>query len=221
MKKLATGILFLFFLTFSLSAAWVSLGGIEDQGPEITVLQDNGSRIVLEYNLKGYSTIPMAINEKGCEMISLPSQVTFMEEGMPELPTIARNIIISDDARMDVRIVDIEYETRQVETIVPSRGSYSRGVDPSTIPYTFDGFYETDSWWPKETVEIGEPFIMRDYRGITVRFNPFQYNPAKGEMKVVNRIVVEVFEVGKGGPNIFTGERLPLIRDFVSINIIP
>jgi hypothetical protein len=217
MKKLAMGILFLFFLSFSLSATWVSLGGIENQGPEINVLQDNGSRIVLEYDLKGYRITPMVIDERACEMVSLPGQVTFMEKGMPKLPTIARNIIIPDDARMDIRVVDIEYEIREVGTIVPSRGSFSRSIDPSTIPYTFDTFYETDSWWPKENVEILEPFILREYRGITVRFNPFQYNPARGELRVVKRIVVEVFEVGKGGPNVFTGKRETLTRDFVPI----
>ncbi|UCG30048.1 MAG: hypothetical protein JSV53_11210, partial [candidate division WOR-3 bacterium] len=185
--------------------------------PEITVLQDRPSSTTIEFELQGYEIESVDADGIPCWRITLPGQVTFLEKGFPELPTIARNIIIPDDAVMSARIIDIEYETREVGTILPSKGSISRSVDPNTIPYTFDNVYETDRWWPTNTIELNEPFILRDYRGITIRFNPFQYNPAKGELKIITRVVVEVYETGKGGKNIITKKRDTINREFVNI----
>ncbi|MCK4673153.1 hypothetical protein KAT67_04130, partial [candidate division WOR-3 bacterium] len=135
----------------------------------------------------------------------------------PELPTIARNIIISDDALMDYRIVNIEYDTKKINPVVPSKGNLYRNINPDDIAYTFDKFYQTDSWWPKNTIEIYEPFILRDYRGLTVRFNPFQYNPATNELRIVKRVVVEVYEIGKGGENCITKKKDSITREFANI----
>jgi len=185
--------------------------------PAIKVIQDNGSSITIEFELQGYEFEQIDINGTTCSRIILPGQVTFLEKGMPELPTIARNIIIPDDAQMDYRIIAVDYETKPIETIIPSRGSFSRSIDPNTIPYTFDKFYQTNSWWPKNTVELYEPFILRDYRGLTVRFNPFQYNPAKNELKIAKRLVVEVYETSKGGANVIIKKKSSITREFANI----
>ncbi len=185
--------------------------------PAVTVLQDRGSSITIEFALKGYEIEPVDINGLPCSRITLPGQVTFLEKGMPQLPTIARNVIVPDDALMGCRIVAVEYERIEVNTVIPSKGSLSRAVDPNTVPYTFDKFYQTDSWWPEKTVEIYEPFILRDYRGVTIRFNPFQYNPAKNELKIAKRVVVEVYVEDKGGANVITEKRGSIAREFVNI----
>jgi len=187
------------------------------QKPDITILEDHGTSITIEYVLSGYEIKMTTINGIECSRILLPGHVTFLDRGLPELPTIAYNIIIPDDAIMDYHILDIEYETKKVAPIIPSKGDLLRTVDPETVPYTFDVFYQTDSWWPENTIELSEPFILRDYRGLTVRFNPFQYNPVQNELKIAKRIVVEVHACGKGGTNIVTRKRHSVTREFVGI----
>ena len=185
--------------------------------PLINVLQDFGSSITIEFILQGYEIEPVDINGISCSKVSLPKQVTFLEKGMPELPTIARNIIIPDDGLMDYRIIDIEYETREVNTIIPSKGNLYRNVDPKTVPYTFNEFYNSDTWWPEKTIEIDEPFILRDYRGLNIRFNPFQYNPMRNELKIAKRVVIEVYEIGKGSINVLTRNNHAVTREFADI----
>ena len=80
--------------------------------PAIKVIQDNGSSITIEFELQGYEIEQVDVNGITCSRIKLPGQVTFLEKGLPELPTIARNIIIPDNALMDYRIVDIDYEIK-------------------------------------------------------------------------------------------------------------
>jgi len=208
MKIMTVALFLLFCLTLSARAA---------EPPSIKVLQDRGSSITIEFRLNGYDIMPLNIEGIPCSRVVLPHEVTFLEKGFPALPTIVRNIIIPDDGLMDYRILDVEYEVKKVDRIVPSKGNLYRNVDPNTVPYTFDKFYETDAWWPEKIVEIEGPFILRDYRGISVRLNPFQYNPARNELKAVKKVAVEVFENGKGGANIFMKRRGAINQEFLGI----
>ncbi|MBE0433773.1 hypothetical protein IBX73_09975, partial [candidate division WOR-3 bacterium] len=185
--------------------------------PLVSVLQDNVSRIMLEFTLGDYAVETVDIDGQACSRIELPGQPTFLQQGMPELPTVARSVIVPDDGQMACRILDIEYETRIVPAVVPSKGNLSREIDPATVPYTFDKFYSTDAWWPADNVELYEPFILRDYRGVTVRINPFQYNPARQELRVVRRVVVEVYQAGPGGINVLDPFQRWVTRDFANI----
>ncbi|UCC10917.1 MAG: hypothetical protein JSW02_05975, partial [candidate division WOR-3 bacterium] len=185
--------------------------------PDIQVLEDRGSSITLAFELQGYSVEPVTIEGSTYSRVTVPGQVTFLEQGMPELPTVCRNIIIPDNAQMNFRIVSVDYETRQINPVVPSKGNLYRNVDPDDVPYIFDQFYATSRFWPANTIELGEPFILRDYRGINVRWNPFSYNPATGELRIARKVVVEVFQTGTGGPNILNRVNSGIAREFVGI----
>ncbi len=185
--------------------------------PEMRVLQDKGSSVIIEIVLNGYNTGTIDINGKPCTQISVPGLVNYLKKGYPELPVINRNVIIPNEGTMACRVISADYETKAVGTIVPSKGNLYRNVDPATVPYEFGKMYEEDAWWPTNTAEISKPFIMRDYRGVSVCFNPFLYNPARGELKVARSIVVEIYKNGPGGENVITKRRGALLDEFVDI----
>jgi hypothetical protein len=181
------------------------------------VLQDHGSSIMLEFQLNDYTIEPIQINGNAYSKVLIQGQPTLLEKGMPELPVFVSSIIIPNDAHMDYRIIDIEYETIKIDPVAPSKGNLYRNINPADIPYTFEKFYETNTWWPEKAIELDRPFILRDYRGLSVRFNPFQFNPATKELKIAKRIVVEVYETHKSSINILTKARNIATREFVNI----
>ncbi|HEX7319317.1 MAG TPA: C25 family cysteine peptidase, partial [bacterium] len=185
--------------------------------PEMRVLQDKGSSVTVEIVLNGYDTETIDINGKPCTQIRVPGLVNYLQKGYPELPVINRNVIIPDEGAMACRIISADYETKVVGTIVPSKGNLYRNVDPATVPYEFGKIYEEDTWWPTNAAEISKPFIMRDYRGVSVCFNPFMYNPVRGELKIAKRIVVEIYKNGPGGENVIKKQRGALLDEFVDI----
>ena len=83
-------------------------------------------------------------------------------------------------------------DSKKVAPIVPSKGNLKRNINPSTVPYEWAEFYQHDEWFPLEIINISDPYILREFRGVTVRFNPFQYNPERGELKIIKRVVVEI-----------------------------
>jgi hypothetical protein len=100
------------------------------QIPEITAIQNIMSSII-EFGLKEIESV--TINGFAYSRITLPEQITFFKKRFPELLTIARSIIIPDNAMKDYRNVDTEYEIRKDVTIAPSKGNIFRNVMLNTI----------------------------------------------------------------------------------------
>ena len=209
------------------SARWVSFG--QPQGaPQVKILSETHGRTTLEFKLNGYEIRDVVIDGKTHAQIALPGVVTYLEKGLPELPRVTASIIIPDRSVMDYRIIQADYETIETNPVIPSKGNLTRDIDPEKIPYTFDAFYQTDRYFPKEVVALTTPFILRDLRGISLVFNPLQFNPARSELKICKRLVIEVYESGTGGDNTIdkrlpggmSGEFVDIYRDFF-INFSP
>ncbi|MGD9379222.1 MAG: C25 family peptidase propeptide domain-containing protein, partial [candidate division WOR-3 bacterium] len=93
---------------------------------DIEILQDNGSSVTMEFRLNDYTVETVDIDGEGYSRIMLAGQPTFLEKGMPELPTTTRNIIIPDQGQMAYRIIEVEYDTRAIDPVVPSKGNLYR-----------------------------------------------------------------------------------------------
>lgn len=67
--------------------------------------------------------------------------------------------------------------------------------------------YEKNAYYPTTPVELSEPYIFRDYRGAVVSFNPFQYNPVTGKLKIIHSINVRISKTSHTGRNILSRSR--------------
>jgi len=206
-----------FLVVVSANVEWHSLGGMKGQPVETEILDDNASETVIEFKVAGYNLETVDIHGQAYSVVTLPKAVTFLEKGLPQLPRISESIIIPDDAHMTCEILEAEYETMRIAPVAPSKGSLLRSVDPKTVPYTFSDFYQQDTFWPREIVELSDPFIMRDFRGITVRFNLFRHNAVKGELQVCKRLVVKIKPDGSGIINVKSKPRGKVETNFQKI----
>ncbi|MFH1249937.1 MAG: C25 family cysteine peptidase, partial [bacterium] len=186
----------------SLSAQWMSISGPEGSPVTANVIEDGISETVIEFDVAGYNQKSINIESNPYSVLSVPEAPIFLEKGYPELPRVNRSIVIPDEAKMSIEIVEAEYDTVDGVLIAPSKGSLSRSIDPQTVPYTFSDFYKTDKFWPTNTVELSQPFIIRDMRGITVRFNLFRHNALKKQLIVCKRLVVRVYADGIDDVNV-------------------
>ena len=53
-------------------------------------------------------------------------------------------------------------------------------------------FYSRDGFYPEELVEVGPPGIWRDLVVVELQANPVAFNPATGELRVYDRILVRL-----------------------------
>ncbi|RKZ02077.1 MAG: hypothetical protein DRQ04_04095, partial [Candidatus Hydrothermota bacterium] len=197
---------------------WISLGGPEGAPVEVKVLQSNERVTLMSFNLKGYYEEEVMLDGSRYVRITLPGATPILEKGMPDLPKVARSIVVPDMADISFSIKEDRSFERKSPPIIPSKGHFNRDVDPATVPYEFSDFYNGDSYYPERILDLGTPYILRDFRGVVVRFNPFQYNPSDNTLRVHRHLLVEVRYTDGGGVNVKVRKRSEKIsQDFLNI----
>ncbi|MFH1745419.1 MAG: C25 family cysteine peptidase [Planctomycetota bacterium] len=165
------------------------------------VLVDEGDRVVLSYTFDAYRSQAVDIDGQIYQEFMLPGEPIGLDAGDPTLPYVCRSIIIPDDAHMTVRVLDGQFHEIAAQ-MIPSKGNLPRTIDPDSVPYVFGPAYAMHAFYPGDLAELHLPYIMRDHRGITVRVNPFQYNPVTGIVRVYTRMTVEIYADGPGEVNV-------------------
>ncbi len=188
-------------LTFSgpAEARWIDLGG---RPLEIALIESDGERTVLEVTLGGFEAEPVTIDGETYYRIALDEASIQQVAGFPALPDVRRSVIIPDDRRMAVTVLEETFVDVPDMPVAPSKGHLPRTVNPETVPYTFDSFYQGTAAYPATRVDAHDPYILRDFRGMVVDVNAFQYAPREQTLRVYTRMLVEVRPVGPGTINV-------------------
>jgi len=171
----------------------------------VDVVEDSGDRIVLEISVHDLHLSPVEIDGDVYFEVSLDGESPLKRAGAPELPTVARSVIVPSDGRLAVQVLDHDsYEIPDID-VVPSKGILYRTVDPADVPHEFGDAYLEDSDYPGDLVAMRPPYVLRDRRGVVVEAYPLQYNPAQRVLRVIDRMTVEVTRIGPGGENALLG----------------
>ena len=183
----------------SAGSAW---GGDGASPVTVAVLEDTPQHVVLDFSFGGFTRTPVLIEGIEYTRVSLAGESQILDAGAPDLPQVCRSVIIPDAAAVEVRVSGGEYYEIEGMRVAPSKGNLSREIDPETVPYTFGAVYKLDADYPGVLAELGEPYVLRDHRGVAVRVRPFQYNPVAQRLRVYTQMTVEVANVGPSAVNV-------------------
>jgi gingipain R len=153
-------------------------------------------------------------------IISVPKSVSTAQAGEPNVPMTGIPVMIGDQARMSVRVVDAQYRDFENIEVAPSKGDFSRQIDPATVPYTYGECYSQDAFFPASTLDLYEPYIIRDFRGQNMAVYPFSYNPVTKTLRVYYNMTVEMYKVDDNGTNVMETNRSNTVKldpDFKSV----
>ena len=193
------------------SAEWIDLGG--EEPVTVEVLENSDTRTVYAITIGGFEAEPITLGNLTWYDIQLGGESRADVQGYPELPDVRRALSIPDDRAMLVRIVESEFVDIPDMPVVPSKGNLLRSVDPKTVDYTFNAFYQGDGVWPEDVLIGEDPHIVRDLRGMVVDANVFQYFPGQTTLRVYTRLVIEVADAGTGRVNVLNRD-----RDFAQVD---
>lgn len=183
---------------------------------EVRLTQSTPTRMELELTLGQFNTRLVNINGGLWHELSLDKEGLTLDAGYPQLPVLARSVIIPNTARMEISLVESEYVELPMR-VAPSKGNLTRDIDPADIPYRFAEVYGGTGPWPAEPAWLTEPFILRDFRGITVRFQPFAYLPDRGILRVYTRLSVALEANGSDPTNALPESRSSWAEEFAGI----
>ena len=173
-------------------------------GSRIEVLAAGPDRTQLRFEVGSFRLAPVTIAGEAYSTIVWDGGGAPLEKGMPALPGFRESIVIPDDAEMAIRLLASEYRDFPGIRVAPSKGPITRDVDPASVPWTFADVYTNDAWVPEAIAALGEPYILRDERGVVVAVDPFQWNPVTRTLRVYTSVTVEVRSAGPGGANVLT-----------------
>jgi len=213
MKKMVILSGLFLLLSFSLSAELLAEGNSNNS---ITLLIDNDNETILEYRISEFEKNKITIEGEDWYQIRLPKEGITQDKGFPELPVLNRSIIIPDQALMAIEVFDIEFKDYPIK-VAPSKGVITRDIDPAKVPYTFGNVYQEPFYYPNTIANLSEPYILRDFRGITVLTNPCAYNPVTGILRVYTYFKVRVYNKGTDSVNTFNRSRISISRSFYTL----
>jgi hypothetical protein len=153
------------------------------------------------------------------KIVRLSEGAQILKKGAPDLPKKTSSIIIPDNQKMEVNIIHSDFVEYQNINILPSKGNLSRQVNPDDIPYEFGAEYNKNEFYPKELAQLGEPYILRDVRGISIITYPIQYNPITKVLRVYSEIEVEIVSKGRDVLNVLNRNEDSQKRSFEFENI--
>ncbi len=183
---------------------------------QVNVISSNDMETTIEYNFGKFERTPVEINGETHYLLGLEKEVLTFEKGAPALPKITRSIIIPNDALMNLEVVESNFVEFKMK-ISPSKGILSRTVNPDDVPYEFSEVYNTDAFYPDQVGQLGSPYIMRDFRGITVTAYPFVYNPQTETLRVYTHLILKVSNIDIDTENVKYSHTGKLNRFFSEI----
>ena len=189
---------------------------ISEGGNSVEILRSGIDETFLQYHIRQFNRTAVEINGKTWYHVFLEKEGLTLDEGFPQLPNYNRSIIIGDNSLVKFEIFDVEYQVFDM-LVAPSKGLLLREVDPSDIPYTFNTMYQEDSFYPADFVSLSEPYILREFRGITIQTIPFQFNPQQEILRVCTSFKVRIYSDGIDDRNILTTPRSEVSRGFLPI----
>jgi hypothetical protein len=198
-------------LAVPVPAAWAA------EAVTLRVLEDTQERIVVEYELGGFTDQSIEIDGSQYAQIALGTESLMKVKGAPELPNVCRSFIIPADAKMEALVLAGDYYEITDIDVVPSKGFIKRNVNPKDVPYTFGEVYAIDAHYPPKLVDVRKAYIMRDFRGLVVELNAFQYNPVARTLRVHTSVTVALVNTGPGQVNVLPQRERELSLSFDSI----
>ena len=154
----------------------------------------------ITFKLSGYFTD----NSKEGLKVTSPGGVSLLEKGAPDLPIFSTSIQVPDLAEMELEIIESEFVELNINDITPSKGNVTRDVNISSLPFEKGYRYRQNSLYPAEISFLRRPHIIRSVRGQAVVFQPFQYNPVLGVLRIYTDIVLAIKQNGLSVDNPLT-----------------
>jgi hypothetical protein len=198
----------------------VTINPSEPQNINMELLNVRQDETTIRYQFDAFGLKEVQINGTGgYHRLEMPGSAALLVAGAPEVLLKANSLIIPDDGMMEIEILSASYQDFANINLIPSKGNLFRDVNPGDVPYTWGVEYQQNRFYPGSIAQLRDPYILRDFRGQAVLFQPFQYNPVTKVLRVYHDVTLKVHKVVPGGINTYerTGGITKPVDEFYQI----
>ena len=183
----------LLLLSISYSSSWVHHGDTSKQmSIAPVIINSDVEETILSFEFTGFHQREVDTSSGVQYVIDLEGGASILDKGAPDIDKYSTSIIIPDNALTSVEIISSSYHDFYDISIAPSKGNLSRDIDPQDIPYEYGNDYKSNTFYPGELAELGDPYILRELRGQTIALYPLQYNASTKTLRLYTNIELKI-----------------------------
>ena len=201
MKKVFLSLMLVALSTMAIAQQWTGISKSSPAEPVVKLVSSSEQQVVIDFSLAGFYMTRVSTPNGIQQVVSVPKMASMLEAGAPDLPQFPVPAIIGDMAEMEVNIIKSDFKDYQNVEVAPSKGNFSRQIDPETMPYTYGSMYSQNAFYPSAAAYLETPYIIRDFRGQDIMVRPFAYNPVTKTLRVYHNMTIEMRKVSNNGEN--------------------
>ena len=201
MKKVLFSLVFVAVSAMTFAQQWTGISYNTPVGPEVKLVSSSEQQVVVDFSLGGFYLTRVSTPNGIQQIVSVPKMASMLEAGAPDLPQFPVPAIIGDMAEMQVSVIKSAFTDYENVEIAPSKGNFSRQIDPESVAYTYGPMYSQDAFYPAAQAYLETPYIIRDFRGQNIMVRPFAYNPMTKTLRVYHDMTIEMNKVSDNGVN--------------------
>jgi len=201
MKKLTFAFVLILLSINIFAQEWTNLGSNKPSSPKVGLISETNEEITVRFYLDGYYINKVETPRGEAVVITAPKMASLLEEGAPDLPLFAIPMAIGNQAEMSIEVANAQYKEYQGIEIAPSKGNFSREIDPETVPYRYGEAYTKNAFYPSMQASLDHPYILRDVRGQNILVYPFAYNPVTKALRVYTEMTLIMHKISEKGEN--------------------
>jgi len=174
---------------------WHNINSATPDPVKVVLVSPNIQSSSFKVDVKGFYTHTVSTPSGIQQIISVGNSTPILQAGAPDLPKVTTSMIIPDNEKMEAVVTYSNYVDFPNVEIAPSKGNFTRDINPASVPYVYGPAYSQNQFYPGQLVDLKDPYILRDFRGQTVVTYPFQYNPVTKVLRVYNNLSVSLHTI--------------------------
>ena len=202
MKKLFFVVSMMLLTSGLLSAQeWVSVTKNAPVRIQESLVSSSEEEIVVDVKVGGFFQSAVKTDRGEQMIIGGERMASMLVAGAPDLPMYPISMIIGNAAEMKASVVESSYIDFENIEIAPSKGNFSREINPEDLPFVYGEMYQEDEFYPAQQASLEAPYIIRDFRGQNLMVYPYAYNPVTKTLRVYTDLRISVKKVSDNGVN--------------------
>lgn len=166
-------------------------------GPKVTV--HAGTPMVIEFVAERYAIETVSAAGGRYSTIEMAGLTPGGEPGQPQLPVYSILVGVPATEKLALKVVHVdEFSVSVPYPLLPAPESILQGDGlewPPAAEFASQiapdaAIYATDAFFPQIPAEVSLSGYVRDQAVAQIRFRPVRYHPARGELRIVTKLVV-------------------------------
>ena len=208
MKKLFFVVTMMLLTSMSIFAQeWVGVNKSTPIKIQETLVSSSDDEIVVDVKVGGFFQSSVKTQNGQQMIIGGEGMASMLVAGAPDLPMYPISMIIGNTAEMKASVIKSSYVDFKDVEVAPSKGNFSREINPEDVPFVYGEVYQQDDFYPAQAAALDNPYILRDFRGQNLMVYPYAYNPVTKTLRVYTDLRISVKKVSDNGLNQKTATR--------------